>query len=93
MPTINYRPMLNRQRWCDKCGGFVEGIYAGTPTLCRCDPKDDRIKKLEAEVERLREKLKQAIEVAHRYDEGWSDASDQFSAFLGNLDKFNTDKK
>lgn len=54
---------------------------------------DDRAEKAEAEVERLREKLKQAIEIAHRYDEGWADASDLFDTFLDNLDKFNPDKK
>lgn len=53
----------------------------------------EKSQKLESEVERLREKLKQAIEIAHRYDEGWSDASDLFDTFLDNLDKFNPDKK
>jgi hypothetical protein len=57
--------MINRQRWCDKCGGFVEGIYAGNPMFCRCDPKADRIKDLEAEVERLKEiKMNQASLIA-----------------------------
>ena len=49
---LNTHSMVNHQKWCHKCGGFVEGIYA-SPMSCRCDPKADRIKELEAEVERL----------------------------------------
>ena len=52
--SLNTHSMINRQKWCDKCGGFVESIYAGNPMFCRCDPRADRIKKLEAEVERLK---------------------------------------
>jgi chromosome segregation ATPase len=52
--SLNTHSMINRQKWCDKCGAFVESIYAGNPMFCRCDPKADRIKKLEAEVERLK---------------------------------------
>jgi hypothetical protein len=49
--------MINRQKWCDKCGGFVESIYAGNPMFCRCDPKVDHINKLEADVAKLNHQL------------------------------------
>jgi hypothetical protein len=49
--------MINRQKWCDKCGGFVESIYAGNPMFCRCAPKVDHINKLEADVAKLNHQL------------------------------------
>lgn len=58
---LNTHSMINHQKWCHKCGGFVEGIYAGNPMSCRCDPKADRIKELEAEVERLKTLMHQTI--------------------------------
>lgn len=54
---LNTHSMINHQKWCHKCGGFVEVIYAGNPRSCRCDPKADRIKELEAEVEMLNHQL------------------------------------
>jgi peptidoglycan hydrolase CwlO-like protein len=65
--------MLNRQKWCYKCGGFAEEIYALNLGYCRCDPKDDHIQELEAEVERLQSQLKRAVEIAEKVDShvGW----------------------
>jgi len=55
--SLNTHSMINRQKWCDKCGGFVESIYAGNPMFCRCDPKVDHINKLEADVAKLNHQL------------------------------------
>ena len=68
METLNTTiGMINHQKWCHKCGGFVEGIFAGNPRSCRCDPKADHIKELEAEVERLRKQLQQAVDIAEEF--------------------------
>ena len=66
---LNTHSMINHQKWCHKCGGFVDGIYAGNPRSCRCDPKADRIKELEAEVERLKEQYESAAESVARMHE------------------------